>query len=165
MRDHRSPPPTTNDASTSAPASGSHAYSPPAHPVRTTSVVSGFTTTAYASPFATATDRSIVMSVRTGATPSSGTNRPVHTSAPHPVTVITPCTRPLDSSTCCAVPHDAHTPDTTSTDTTSTSTPSRTYGNTLIRFRARRERAGRLAALERWGVLVVLGLMGKRSWP
>ncbi|MBH5135389.1 hypothetical protein I3J14_35690, partial [Streptomyces sp. HB-N217] len=109
-RVRRSPPATTTDASSNAPPKGTHAYRIPAGPDRTASPLPGFRTTLYVRPFATATESSITTRSRACDPADTGEYGPLHTPPPHRVTRTVPCSRPLVSSTCCAVPHDAHTP-------------------------------------------------------
>ncbi|GHA86165.1 hypothetical protein GCM10010330_45610 [Streptomyces tendae] len=109
-RVRRNPPATTTDASNNAPPNGTHAYRTPAGPERTASPLPGFNTTLYVRPFATATESSITTRSRACDPADTGEYGPLHVPPPHRVTSTVPCSRPLVSNTCCAVPHDAHTP-------------------------------------------------------
>ncbi len=104
------PPATTTDASNNAPPNGTHAYNTPAGPDRTTSSPPGFTTTVYVRPFRTATDLSITTRDRAVDPADNGVYGPQHVCSPHRDTSIVPRSRPFVSITCCAVPHEPHTP-------------------------------------------------------
>ncbi|MBJ6619964.1 hypothetical protein H4N49_14590 [Streptomyces sp. DHE17-7] len=61
-------------------------------------------------PSDTATESSIRTLSRARDPADTGAYGPAHTPPPHRVTSTVPRSRPLVSITCCAVPHDAHTP-------------------------------------------------------